>query len=56
VRGPNVKCLVDGEPAIDYTDTFGSVFLNGTIGLYTYGARGWDAVMSFDDVQVEPLN
>jgi hypothetical protein len=56
VKGPNVKCWVDDELAIDFTDSFGSVFLNGTIGLYVYGGHGRDSVISFDDVVVEPLN
>lgn len=56
VRGPNVKCWVDDELAIDFTDSSGSIFLNGTIGLYTFGGSGIDAIISFDDVLVEPLN
>ena len=55
VRGPNVKCWVDDELGIDFADNIGSVFLNGTIGLYAYGGHGVNAVVSYDDVAVEPL-
>ncbi len=55
VRGPNVKCWVNDELGIDFADNFGSVFLNGTIGLYAYGGHGVNAVVSYDDVVVEPL-
>jgi hypothetical protein len=52
----NIKCYVDDELAIDYTDNEGSVWTSGTIGLKTYGSQGDFAVMSFDDVLVEPLD
>jgi hypothetical protein len=51
----NIKCYVDDELAIDYTDNEGTVWTSGTIGLKTYGSQGDFAVMSFDDVLVEPL-
>lgn len=52
----NIKCYVDNELAIDYTDSEGDVFTKGTIGLKTYGSQGDYAVMTFDDVIVEPLD
>jgi hypothetical protein len=60
VRGPNIKCWLDDELAIDHTDRItdiqGSIFLNGTIGLKAFGGKQNPAVVSFDDVLVEPLN
>ena len=56
VRGNNIKGYVDGELAIDHTDTVGSVFLTGTVGLYAYGSSPAYAVVRFDDVKVEPLD
>jgi len=56
VRGNNIKGYVDDELAIDFTDTEGSVFLTGTIGLYAYGPDGANPVLNFDDVKVEPLD
>ena len=56
VRGNNIKGYVDGELAIDFTDTVGSVFRTGTIGLYAYGSEPVYAVVNFDDVKVEPLD
>jgi hypothetical protein len=58
VEGPRLKCYVDDYLAIDFTDTEGSVFETGTIGLYTYGKHGTNAgaaYVLFDDVIVEPL-
>jgi uncharacterized repeat protein (TIGR01451 family) len=52
----NIKCYVDDELAIDHTDNEGAVYTSGTIGLKTYGSQGDFAVMSFDDVLVEPLD
>jgi hypothetical protein len=58
-RGPNFKCWVDDELAIDYTDdtteTEEPIFLKGTIGLKVYGKPRTRAVVAFDDVLVEPL-
>jgi hypothetical protein len=58
-RGPNIKCWVDDELAIDHTDdtvdTQDPIFLNGTIGLKVFGKPRTRAVVSFDDVLVEPL-
>jgi hypothetical protein len=58
-RGPNFKCWVDDELAIDHTDdtadTDEPIFLNGTIGLKVYGKPRTRAVVAFDDVLVEPL-
>ena len=56
VRGNNIKGYIDDELAIDHTDAAGSVFLDGTIGFYTYGSSPAYAVVSFDDVKVEPLD
>jgi len=56
VRGNNIKGYVDGELAIDHTDTVGSIFLTGTVGLYAYGSSPAYAVVRFDDVKVEPLD
>lgn len=56
VRGPNIKCYVDDELAVNYTDTQGSIFYDGTIGLKLYGRSGNYAVMDYDDVVVEPLD
>jgi hypothetical protein len=55
VRGPNIKCYVGDELAVEYTDNVGSVFLKGTIGIALYGSQESEGVMSFDDVIVEPL-
>jgi hypothetical protein len=55
VRGNNIKCYVDDELAIDYTDREGSVFLKGTVGIYAYGSPPRYAVIKYDDVLVEPL-
>jgi hypothetical protein len=55
VRGPHIKCYVGEELVVDYTDTTGSVFLKGTIGIALYGSEESEGVMSFDDVVVEPL-
>jgi hypothetical protein len=59
VKGARIKCYVDDVLVIDHTDSVGSVFRKGAIGLYTYGK--WDsaagaAVVRFDDVLVEPLD
>ena len=56
VKGPHIKCYVGDELAVDYTDTVGSIFLKGTIGIALYGSEESEGVMSFDDVIVEPLN
>ena len=55
VQGPRIKAWVDDELAINYVDTVGSIFLNGTVGLVTYGSEPKDAHIHFDDVLVEPL-
>jgi hypothetical protein len=55
VRGPNIKCYVGDELAVDHTDGGGSVFLKGTIGIVLYGSDESEGVMSFDDVVVEPI-
>ena len=55
VVGPQIKCYVDDELAIEYTDTVGSIFLNGTVGLWAYSGREKPALIRFDDVLVEPL-
>jgi hypothetical protein len=55
VRGPHIKGWLDDELAINYVDKVGSIFLNGTIGLVTYGSEPKDAHIRFDDVLVEPL-
>lgn len=54
-QGPRFRCYVDDELVIDHTDTEGSVFLKGTIGLYTFGSDPYNAIINFDDVLVEPL-
>jgi hypothetical protein len=41
---------------VNYTDTQGSIFYDGTIGLKLYGRSGNYAVMDYDDVVVEPLD
>jgi len=51
VEGSLIKCYVDDVLRIEYNDTIGSTFLNGTVGLTVYKAD--DA--RFDDVVVEPL-
>ncbi len=56
VKGAHIKCFVGDELAVDYTDTMGSIFLKGTIGIVLYGSEESEGVMSFDDVIVEPLN
>jgi hypothetical protein len=56
VRGNNIKGYVDDELAIDFTDSVGSIFLTGTVGLYAYGSDGAYAVVKFDDIKVEPLD
>jgi len=57
-RGNNFKCWVDNELAIDYTDTEASIFLKGTVGLYTYSGDPVvnASLIQFDDVVVEPLD
>ena len=55
VEGPRIKCYVDDELAIDHVDQVGSIFLNGTVGLYTYGSGPQYAHIRFDDVLVEPI-
>jgi hypothetical protein len=55
-RGGNIKCWVNDELAVDDTDTYGSIFLNGTIGLKVFGSSAEPAVVSFDDVAVESLD
>jgi hypothetical protein len=55
VQGRRIKAWVDDELAINYVDNVGSIFLNGTIGLVTYGSEPKDAHIHFDDVLVEPL-
>jgi hypothetical protein len=55
-QGPRFKCYVDDELVFDYTDTVGSIFLKGTVGLYTFGSDPYDAIINFDDVLVEPLS
>lgn len=58
VEGPRIKCYVNDYLAIDFTDTQGSIFETGTVGLYTYGKHGTAAgaaIVRFDDVIVEPL-
>ena len=55
VQGPRIKGWVDDELAINHVDQVGSIFLNGTIGLVTYGSEPKDAHIHFDDVLVEPL-
>lgn len=56
VEGNRIKCYLDDVLAIDYTDTTGSVFLTGTVGLFTYGKYPNEALVHFDDILVEPLN
>jgi hypothetical protein len=55
VDGPRIKCYVDDELAVNYVDQAGSIFLSGTVGLYTYGSDPRYAHVRFDDVLVEPL-
>ena len=63
VRGPNIKCYIQDAASastpesvqansIEYTDTVGSVFTAGTIGLKVYKT----GAVTFDDVIVEPLD
>ncbi len=51
VEGSLIKCYVNDVLKIQYNDTVGTTFLNGTVGLSVYKAG--DA--RFDDVVVEPL-
>lgn len=51
VRGSLIKCYVDDVLKIEYNDTIGTTFLQGTVGFFVYKAS--DA--RFDDVLVEPL-
>jgi uncharacterized repeat protein (TIGR01451 family) len=59
VEGPHIRCYVDDELAIDFVDDEGSIFLEGTVGLYGYGdpynSINW-GVLKYDDVLVEPLD
>lgn len=63
VRGPSIKCYIQDAASastpesvqangIEYTDTVGSVFTTGTIGLKVYDT----GAVTFDDVIVEPLD
>lgn len=54
VEGPRIRCYLDDELVIDHTDTVGSIFLKGTVGLYTFGSGDYEAIINFDDVLVEP--
>ncbi|MFC2037280.1 family 16 glycoside hydrolase [Chloroflexota bacterium] len=56
VDGAHIKCYVDDELAVDFVDTEGSIFLEGTVGLFTYGNPPNTARDKFDDVVVEPLS
>lgn len=51
VQGSLIKCYVNDVLKIQYNDTVGTTFLQGTVGFYVYKAE--DA--RFDDVLVEPL-
>ncbi|MFQ5885633.1 MAG: hypothetical protein ACE5II_00195, partial [Anaerolineae bacterium] len=51
VEGSLIKCYVNDVLMIQYNDTVGTTFLQGTVGLFVYKAE--DA--RFDDVLVEPL-
>ena len=51
VEGSLIKCYVDDVLKIEYDDTVGTTFLQGTVGFFVYKAS--DA--RFDDVLVEPL-
>lgn len=51
VEGSLIKCYVDGVLKIEYDDTIGTTFLQGTVGFFVYKAS--DA--RFDDVLVQPL-
>jgi len=51
VQGSLIKCYVNDVLKIEYNDTVGTTFLQGTVGLFVYKAS--DA--RFDDVSVEPL-
>jgi len=51
VAGPLIKCYVDDALKIEYNDTVGTTFLQGTVGLFVYKAS--DA--RFDDILVESL-
>ncbi len=52
VDGPRIRCYFDDVLLFDYYDDFGSTFLDGTVGFFTYLAG--DA--RFDHVRVEPLH
>ncbi len=51
VEGSLIKCYLDDVLEIEYDDTVGTTFLEGTVGFFVYKAG--DA--RFDDVLVEPL-
>ncbi len=51
VEGSRIKCYVDDVLKIEYNDTVGTTFLQGTVGFFVYKAG--DA--RFDDVLVEPF-
>jgi uncharacterized repeat protein (TIGR01451 family) len=55
VQGPRIKCYVRDELVFDYTDNEGAVFLNGTVGMVTYGNGRPYVYVKYDDVLVEPL-
>jgi hypothetical protein len=57
VVGARIKCYLDDQLLIDFTDSEGSIFLNGTVGLYGYGncGAGTCAKIKFDDAVVEPI-
>jgi hypothetical protein len=56
VRGPQIMAYVDDELVFDFEDEEGSIFLNGTVGMYTYGKWPNAAVVKYDNVLVEPLD
>ena len=56
VQGARIKCYVDEELVIDFIDDEGSIFLEGTVGLVTYGNWPNFSVVKFDDVVVDPLD
>lgn len=50
-NGVNMKGFIDGVQALEFTDTQGTIILNGTVGFATYQAP----LLRFDNVQVTPL-
>lgn len=52
VQGSHMKGYIDGNLAIEFTDTVGTIISSGTVGLGTYKVPG----VRFDNVLVTPLD